>query len=196
LELKAVTSIPCGAVGARNSVLGCETNIENVGLSVAIVAVQTLVREAELGQSDGCLARGPETVGVAPDAVELTVARKMMCLYNVQMEGIRPQAYHLIVADNSHHTQRLKAAALGVIRLRSKDNIGVKVGVQVRDAVARNGVFESGLALTTGVIGAVSSGVVGAIAVNIHVVILALTLEKNGIGNVTTVTGSSVKDIG
>lgn len=107
-----------------------------------------------------------------------------------------PETYHLVVADNSHHTQRLQTAALRIVRLRSKHNIGVKVGVQVRNAVARDGVFEGGLALTTGVVGAVSSGVVGAIAVDIHVVILALTLEEYGVGNVTTVAGASVKSFG
>jgi hypothetical protein len=39
LEFMAITSIPCGAVGARNSVLGGETDIENVVFAVAIVAI-------------------------------------------------------------------------------------------------------------------------------------------------------------
>ena len=106
--------------------------------------------------------------------------------------------YNLIVADNSHDAERLHARRLRVERRVAarvtKDNVRVNVGIEVRDAERPHGVLEGGLALASGVIGTSTSRVVGAITVNIQVVIIACAaLEENSAGQVATVCRAAAK---
>lgn len=71
------------------------------------------------------------------------------------------------------------------------------VGVQILDAIFFDSVHESSFALATGIIRAGSSRPVGAIAVNVHVVIVArLSLEEDGVGDVAAVDGAAAESRG
>lgn len=91
-------------------------------------------------------------------------------------------AYQVVVAHNCHHTQRLHANALRLkgrlAVLVAKDDIGVDVGIEVRNAIRLDGVLEGSLALTRLVVGAFAGLVVGAVTVDIHVT------ERLGAGEV------------
>lgn len=108
------------------------------------------------------------------------------------------KTYKLVIADDGHDAQRLHALGLRVETRRStfvaKHNIGVLVRIQIRDAVRLDGVLEGSLALAAGIVGATAGRVVGAITVNVHVVIVArASLEEDGVGNVGAVRGASAK---
>lgn len=79
--------------------------------------------------------------------------------------------------------------------LITEDNVRVDIGIQVRNAVLRDSVDKGSLALTRGVIAAVAARVVGSVAVNVQVVILTITLEEDGVGQITTVDGAAAEGI-
>lgn len=72
--------------------------------------------------------------------------------------------------------------------LVAKYNVGVDVGIKVGDAIGGDGILEGSLALARGVIGTGTAGSVGAVAVNVHVVVVAAAaLEEDGAVDVATV---------
>lgn len=78
------------------------------------------------------------------------------------------------------------------VLLVAKDHVRVEVGIEVGDAVLLHIVLEGGLALSAGVIGAFTSRVVGTIAVDVEIVVVAgLALEEDGIRQVSTVDGTA-----
>lgn len=64
----------------------------------------------------------------------------------------------------------------------------MNIGIEIRNAECSHGILERSLALATGIVGTSASRVVGAITIDVEVVIVARTaLEEDGTGKVTTV---------
>lgn len=86
--------------------------------------------------------------------------------------------YHLVVAHDGHNTERLHSLALRIegwaSTLISEDNIRMNVCIEVGNAIGLHGVLEGSFSLTTGVICAATARVIGAIAVNVHVIVVAI----------------------
>lgn len=100
----------------------------------------------------------------------------------------------MVIADNSHDTEGLHARRLGlgvegrVATLIAEDDVWVNIGIEVRNAKCLYGVFERSLALATRVVGTSASGSVGAITIDVQVVIVACAaFEENGTGKIATV---------
>lgn len=71
LELLRARRRPGSSIRAGHGIRSLETNVKNIVRSVAVVAIQTLVGEAQLPEGQRRLAGRREAVGVAPDTVEL-----------------------------------------------------------------------------------------------------------------------------
>lgn len=71
------------------------------------------------------------------------------------------------------------------------------VGIEVGDAVGLDSVLEGGLALARRVVGASTSGVVGAVAIDVEVVVSVVALQEDcALANVTAVDGASGEGTG
>lgn len=81
-ELLLALSLPLGTVLAGDSTTARKGNVHDVLAVVALVAVETLVGEAQLGQGDGSLAGRGAAVGVAPDAVVLKEEENRLAIFN------------------------------------------------------------------------------------------------------------------
>lgn len=66
-----VLGLPVGTIFARNSLVARETNIQDILGTVAIITVETLLREAKLSERNRCLASRRLLVSIAPDTVPL-----------------------------------------------------------------------------------------------------------------------------
>lgn len=102
--------------------------------------------------------------------------------------------YDLVVAHNSHDAERLDTVILWaegrVSTLVAKHDIRVQVGIEIADTKVLHSALEGRLALSRGIIGTVASMVVGAVTVNVHVVVLVVALEEDGVGDVAAVDGA------
>lgn len=82
------------------------------------------------------------------------------------------------------------------IALVAKDDVRVQVCVKIADAKRLDGILERSLALTGRIVGAVASRVVGAVAVNVHVVVAAVALKEDGVGQVAAVDLAGAEGVG
>lgn len=104
----------------------------------------------------------------------------------------RDTSHQLVIAHDGHDAKRLHPLALRVERragaLVSKDDVRVDVGIEIGNTVRLDGVLEGRLPLATGVVCAAAGRVVGAVAVNVHVVVVAAApLEEDGVGDISAV---------
>lgn len=189
-ELLTTGGIPCGAILARDRVISNEANVEYILAIMPDVAIETLVREAEIRKGYGCFTGRRPAIGVSPYAV---ILRETLA-WALSFRSISVETHQLSVADDSHDAQGLHPLLLrvegGRVSLVAEDHVWVKVGVQVRDAVAAHGVFESGLALAGWVVRASPGLVVGAVTVDIHVVVVAVAFQEDSPWDITTVLGA------
>lgn len=66
------------------------------------------------------------------------------------------------------------------------------VGVKIGDTIGLDGIFEGSLALTTGVIGASTTSVVGSVTVDVHVIVVARgSLEIDHIVDIAAVRSTA-----
>lgn len=77
----------------------------------------------------------------------------------------------------------------------AKHHVRVQVGIQILNAIGLHRILERSLALAGGVVGAVSGRVVGSVAVDVHVVVLIVTFEEDGVGNVAAIDGASIEGL-
>lgn len=98
----------------------------------------------------------------------------------------------MVIAHNGHDGKWLHAILLRVkVRRLVDDDIWVNIGVQIADAKRSNGIFERCCAITAGVIRAIASGGISAIAINVHVVIVSgPSFQKDGIGDISAEYGA------
>lgn len=159
---------------------------------MAVIASEVLVREAQIAHRQRRFAGGRATVGIAPNTIVLKRSR-----IRKSLDTSSCVTYQLAITNNGHYRKRLDAMGLRVERrgaaIVAKDNIRVNISVEVRDAVGLYSVLKSRLSLPTGVVGASAPGSVGTIAVDIHVVVAAIPLQKDDVGNVATVRSTATK---
>lgn len=98
--------------------------------------------------------------------------------------------YHLVVANDSHHTQWLHAILLRIEVRVAEHDIGVQIRIQVFDPVLAELVLERCLALSGLVGSAVTAFVVQSVTVDVHVVVLAAVggaVQVDSVGDVSAV---------
>lgn len=159
---------------------------------MAVIAIEPVIREARLTERKRCLASRGEAISIAPYAVELD-SQHISGIHVSRSEG----TYDLVVTDDSHDAERLDTVILGpegrARTLIAKDDVRVQVCIEIADAVVAHRVLERSLALARGIIRAVASMVVGAVAVNVHVVVLVVSLEEDGVGDIAAVDGAAAE---
>ncbi|KAF1731796.1 hypothetical protein CRV24_007986 [Beauveria bassiana] len=118
--------------------------------------------------------------------------------HNMTLKGRGP--YHLVIANNGHYRKRLNAMVLGDkgrIRLGvTKDDIGMYIGVKIWNTIGFDRVHESCLVLASLVVSASTRASVDTVAVNVHVVVGAIALEEDGIGDIAAVRSAAFKGAG
>lgn len=184
-ECIPITRLPVGTA-SRNRILASESQEEHIVRTMTIVTVDVIIGETHLTERDGRLASGVSTISISPDTIDL----KLLARSDYLNWCWRSVTYHLIVAEDSHDTERLHSILLGVEICVSKNNIGMDVGVQIRNAVLAQLILECSLILPSFIGTTVAPFVIQAIAVNIHVIILTtvcLTMEIDGTADVATV---------
>lgn len=171
-KLAYILRLPLGPILARHGFVAREANIQNILVTVSLVAIQVLVGKAELRKGNGCLSRRRLLVGVTPDTIPL---RHPSALRFTNFFVMPAFTYDLIVAYDCHYGERLHAVLFRIKKWRLiKDDVRVDVGVEVADAVRLHGILERRLSVARRVIGTVTGLVIHAVAVNVHVVIAAV----------------------
>lgn len=192
LKLGRLLCLPIRTALARHGIASSEANIENILGVVAIVAGKALVGEAELAHGQRRLAGRSESIGVAPDAIKLDTKSSWLANWMAATDGNRHPTHQLVIAHDGHDAKWLHPIFLRAERragaLVSKDDVRVDVGIEIGNTVHLDGVLEGRLPLATGVVCAAAGRVIGAVAVNVHVVIVAAApLEEDGVGEISAI---------